>query len=815
MSRARPLLPPGKADLIPVEILSEIFLFTVQGWAWYRDDLILVCRRWHAIILLIPGIHSQLTIKRTTQKEEVQAFIQGRKSRLDVTVDMNDESAIDGDGFNTDTFHACFMAAAQAASRWRSLNLISPPPREEYKALQILQPLVHLKSFKLACGFGEFVEPLMTAISRSASPNFNTMYLEDPIAVLYLVQPTCLQINHSLRTLKIQLSKRMNITADVLPHLHRLEIFEARHLCLPFYPPDASLPLTHTLRFLHLKSVSVQWMAGHIFPALKECHVIFPHHAGMVQALQPVTMPFCSYLLYHSNDLRPLTHLHLPSLYKLEVKSGQWNAWRGNPQLSALRPVVAAAAKSLTVLHLDVECSEKLLVYMLSLVPALDQLRLGLARPNTLTATFFRALIVGEPNADDASDMVGPLSRAIVPLCPSLTSLYLQYRRWLRGPDNRALIAIFGDIMVSRNLEIHRSFNLWLSLDEASKSSWSIDKPVKNSQDLESEDLMLGILVPHGIVPISTAFPPNGVVALPLKEAEYLHLRHFHFPSSVEFLFTHDNMELVVYDYDRALLPTSLPCALPLFYALRVLVMEGVNHSFLAGHTFHKLEKCRVVKSHNSFGASPSLFTETEMPVCTRVDIDDPYLLATFRLPQIYELALTFSHPNSSIIWEKHIMMNANLSGLNLLHMKGWPFDGDLIPILRSLPLLETLIISSRRGVVSFRPFLPMDANETSGLEETSGEGQMLVLLCPRLRSLQIEWNALSMQPELIPILNDVVTLRSECGSPLKSFTFSKFSCKPRSKLQLIGSGGRFTMEILFWSGRLMRSLMRRPVDSN
>jgi hypothetical protein len=73
------------------------------------------------------------------------------------------------------------------------------------------------------------------------------MVLADPVAVLYLVQPTCLHITHSLTTLKIQLSKRMDSPVDILPHLQRLEIFEARHLCLPFYPPDASLPLIHTL----------------------------------------------------------------------------------------------------------------------------------------------------------------------------------------------------------------------------------------------------------------------------------------------------------------------------------------------------------------------------------------------------------------------------------------------------------------------------------------------------------------------------------------------------------------------------------------
>jgi hypothetical protein len=142
---------PGKADLIPVEILSEIFLLRVQDWPWYQRNLMLVCQRWHAIMLSTPGIHSQLTIRRATQKEVVQAFIQGRNSRLHVRVDMNDEK--DGGDFNAENFHACFMAASQAASRWSSLNLISPPPHGEYKALQISQPLERLESFKVGLRF--------------------------------------------------------------------------------------------------------------------------------------------------------------------------------------------------------------------------------------------------------------------------------------------------------------------------------------------------------------------------------------------------------------------------------------------------------------------------------------------------------------------------------------------------------------------------------------------------------------------------------------------------------------------------------------
>jgi len=790
-------LPPGKADLIPVEILEEIFLLIVLHGSEYRRDLMLVCRRWHAIILSTPGIHSQLTIRKATQKEVVRAFIQGRKSRLHIRVDMNDEK--DGSDFNPETFHACFMAAAQAASRWSSLTLISPPPREEYKALQILQPLVHLESIRVACDVGEFLEPLMTAISRCDSPNLTTIHLEEPTAVLYLVQPACLHITHSLTTLKVQLSKRMDSSVDILPHLHRLNTFEARNLCLPFYPPDAYLSLTHTLRFLDLKSVSVQWMAGHDFPALEHCNVKFPRHADFIQALQPVTMPSCFYFRYHSNDLHPLAQFHLPSLRVLDVKSGQWNVWRGNPHIATLCPVVAAGAKSLTELRLDVECSEQLLLYMLNLIPALTVLWLGLARPNALSTNFFEAFIIRDTNADGASDMVGPPGQAAAPLCPLLESLDLEYRRWLRGPDKKALIIAFGDIMASRNLkESHRPFKLLLIVDQA--LYWSIDKPVRKIQDLRRSTLMLGISVPCGIIPISTALPWEGVVALPLNGAEYLHLRGpFRTKCSVEFLFTNDHMELMVYVQDRLPPPTSLPCALPLFNALRVLVVEGVNASFLTGHTFHKLERCRLQSSYLLI-APLSLITETEMPLCTRIDINDPHLLAAFKLPLIHELALDFSHPNCSTIWEKHIAVNTNLSGLTLLHMKKWPSDGDLVPILRSLPMLETLIISSPLGLVPFRAFLPMDATASLVLKHASGEGLPLAVLCPSLQSLRIEREDPSPTPELIPLLKDIIILRAEFGSPLKEFTFEGVFTLPGyqtpwCKEQLVGKNGSFAME--------------------
>jgi len=130
--------------------------------------------------------------------------------------------------------------------------------------------------------------------------------------------------------------------------------------------------------------------------------------------------------------------------------------------------------------------------------------------------------------------------------------------------------------------------------------------------------------------------------------------------------------------------------------------------------------------------------------------------------------------------------------------MKKWPSDGDLVPILRSLPMLETLIISSPLGLVPFRAFLPMDANASLVLKHASGEGLPLAVLCPSLQSLRIEREDPSPTPELIPLLKDIIILRAEFGSPLKEFTFSKFPewwSETGSLVQLVGTNGSFTME--------------------
>src|SRR5258706_7677952 len=341
----------------------------------------LVSWHWHNIMLSTPGIHSQLKIYQWTKKKDVKRF--GKRWLLDVTVnpehvpvDINPQFASD---MNPVKFHACFMAAAKAASRWCLLALLLLPPLRGYKDLKIIHPLKNLESFKLAssCNLGNFLEPLLNTITTTATSHFTVLEVFHPDASLYLLQPAHFQIFSSLTTLKL-ICRRMQNLVDVLPSLHKLKIFEAHCLFLPIYPPGIDLPLFQTLHVLHLTSVSVQWMAGQMFPALEECSIIFPHHSNTIQS-ESVYMPSCSILKYDSNNLSALEHFHISHLENLEIKCDQWRTWRGNLQLAGMQPIFAT--QSLTCLHLQIKCSEWLLVYMLRLVPALEELWMGLLSP--------------------------------------------------------------------------------------------------------------------------------------------------------------------------------------------------------------------------------------------------------------------------------------------------------------------------------------------------------------------------------------------------------------------------------------------------
>ena len=773
--------------LLPTEILSIIFLLVAEDEYGidYRMRLMLVCRHWYAIMLSTPGIPSYLRIDNSTTMEIVRAAIQGTKWLLDVTIRIYDKST--GQDFNSDAFDECLVSAIEVASRCKYLSVGSFPPPGDWKAFQIVPPLKNLESSCLSqdCDIGSFFELFMTAITTTATPRLTEMVLYDHNSVLYLVQPDCAHIFCSVTNLAIWLSKRMETSTNILPYLQRLERFQTRHLCLPFYPHDSPLPLTQTLRDLTLISVSVQWMAGKVFPVLQSCHITFPHQIDTL-GLQPVTMSACTSLGYNSNDLDPLRCFHDLPFARLTVKSGQWNVTRGNHQLMAICRMIIPRAHSLTKLDVQVRCSGQLLTCMLNLLPALKVLELGLASPHALNEAFFQAFVATKANADIQRE-VGTPSR--LPLCSKLVELRVKYTRWLRDPERTALLPVFGDIVSSRHLE--EGFGLYLKF-EGLAQNWVVLTHIESIRDVEvGPRSLIRISSPLGIIPlVNLADEGDPLTEVPFKEAEYL------VPGDQLFidclLSLHNLMELRV--KGGRILTSEPPPTLHLFHTLRVLEAGKIHHSFLAGQTFHKLERCRM----SSYGEGPQLSHDqvTRMPVCTRLDVDDLTLLATLKLPKICELGGSFDHPEFNMIWEAHIAVNANLAGLELLHVYGWHQQADLIQALRCLPVLKSLILANGPDLDTafFEEFIPMHPSETAVLIQSHDEGQISAILCPMLRSLLIEGCCLTERVELMPVLKQFATLRAACGSPLERFTLS--SIEFGRKYELIGNQGGFVVEM-------------------
>ena len=784
------LPPPHKSHLIPVEIFSEIFQYTVQADPRSQTNLMLVCRYWHKIMLSTPGMHSHLKIDRSTREQDVQR--PGKGWLLDVTIDYGGQLVLDSS--DPLKFYACLVAAVEAASRWRSLTLLSFSLGHDLD-LQIVHPLQRLESFRLnaRCDFGNVLRRIISAITATTTPRFTVMEIFHSDAALYIVKPAHFQMFSSLTTLRL-ISRRIQNPVDILPSLHKLEIFEAHHLSLPNYPPTVDLPLTRVLRVLHLKSVSVQWMTGRIFPALKECSIIFPNHAD---AIQSVYMPSCSVLEYDSNNLGTLEHFHHPPLLRLEVRCSQWRAWRGNLQLVALHRIFAP--QSLTCLHLEIKCSERLLAHMLELVPGLEELSMRLSGPHVLSSAFFLAFAAGGRSAS-----VGPSSQKAAPLCRKLKLLRLHYKRWSRGAERNALIPAFGAIAASHPPE-EILFSFYFSIGEGSElQKWIIHEPVERCDvELESNTTFIGISGPHGIVPLSIApieLKHGYYASLRFTEAEYITINEpLNLP--IDFLPScHCLKEVRMSSSHLNRRPDTLllPCA-PLFYALKVLAVFSISPAFFIGQTFHKLEKYQEVWDRGEY--DPRMWPLTDMPVCTRLIAPLPRV-ATLKLPQIRELSVLFYHELPHYLWEKHIAVNANLSGLKLLELRtsnsDWFNFTNISNILRSVPALETLVLNCGMPFVPllpfFKAFLPMDAHGISVLNQSDREGRAFRVFCPALKSLQIEGIRPPTQPHLMAVLKDIVTLRAIIGSPLESFILY-FPWRPEKKLELIGRDGSFIME--------------------
>lgn len=264
---------------------------------------------------------------------------------------------------------------------------------------------------------------------------------------------------HYLRKFKVDLAE-MKDPLDLLPHFQCLEDMDVHRLHLPLYSDTVHLPLTRTLKRLYLKSTSVQWMNNRTFPNLGDCTIIWPHFPEALLGQSGVDLPSCRTLTYDDHLLQPLGAFKLSSMDKLVVRNEAWNRPRGGQQLSFIWGPNLSIESVLRprILHLDTQCYDQHLITTLKMIPHVEELILGLVRPDALGKKFLLAMAAkrgrghlhGKEAGEGASGVdSGPAWTAN--LCPNLRVFGLKYRRWLREYENDDLTPLFRKIVESRS----------------------------------------------------------------------------------------------------------------------------------------------------------------------------------------------------------------------------------------------------------------------------------------------------------------------------------------------------------------------------
>ena len=103
-----------------------------------------------------------------------------------------------------------------------------------------------------------------------------------------------------------------------------------------------------------------------------------------------VGLPICANFTYDDHLLQPPTAFNLPSLGELIVRNEAWNRPRGSQQPSLILGPTIPLDKILRprVLHLDTQCYDQHLISALKMIPEIEELILGLVRPEALKIPF-------------------------------------------------------------------------------------------------------------------------------------------------------------------------------------------------------------------------------------------------------------------------------------------------------------------------------------------------------------------------------------------------------------------------------------------
>jgi hypothetical protein len=426
---------------LPTEILAEIFSVDFEG----RQSpirLMLVCQHWCTVVEGLASMWESLMLGTWTAPGRVERAL-NRAWWLNVVIHTDEDSQrSDGDG---EAYIALVLAAVNA-SRWKRLTIESLPherseeathPVPSFASLSPIKALKYLRTTSQAES-SPLLTPLLENIGSAAVGSLSTIETTSPYTIQHLLQPAYTQSFHVLTTLQVALRKTGD-SVDLLPHLSRLEVLDLTSVSLPSYADHINLPFTSSLRQLRLKAVSLQWMGGRIFPNLLSCTIISP--ARYPPLLSDIECPVCTELEFRNWSVRVAGQFRAPMVHSLAIKSNGWTPVRGTRQVILLCSVGLGVQLQPRILHLATLCKENVLLSILRLLPALEELRLDIERPCVLGRRFYTGLLA-KPTNDLKSDIqrgwdVLPMGMGTrkSTICPFLKRLELKYERWLRQTD--------------------------------------------------------------------------------------------------------------------------------------------------------------------------------------------------------------------------------------------------------------------------------------------------------------------------------------------------------------------------------------------
>jgi len=628
--------PHGRSinTYFPVELLRGIFLYCIEVNQIRAGDLASVCYYWMSIITTMPRLWSTLRVGAWTKRERVATWLQ-RAYPLKIVIDAERD---DQRPSKTPPFVALQDALA-SSHKWHGLTISSFLPENlvsqlDFQAARPMNGLITL-CVVAGCVHSPYFTRLLDLVP-SSDASLSELRLYAAFAGAYFIQPHFFSVLQNLTVLIVN-GREIHEPFPLLPDFAQLQIFEADHLLLPWYEPNANLPLLHTLQKLRLRASSIQWMAGKEFLHLVECAILLPHHWEAVQQHR-VKLPSCSKFAYHGYPMTTVQCFHLPQMKALELRSHDCKQQRVYQELYHLCTLGASISK-LTTLHLTLQCSERVFIKVLEYMGTLQELVLSIAYPSSSWTAFLKSL-VAKPSTDnwskwnryDEKHDWGELSSSQTwhaALLPFLRYLGIQspkgfsYSQCLHNLPLLRLVA-WTRAHLSPPLE---HLKLWegrgttddIAIDYI--STGYLDKHLGASREEYDWKIIRGMVtqslcIDNDDTPLFKQLHSTVL----FRQLQILEIKHLHDVEVHIFPFLEQIKEIELHHCVSACSPGA---DLPLIHTLQRLQLNHSTFSWMLGRTFTTLKECNLYDPKDAFeDLSRRKGLQVDIPTCTALRWD-------------------------------------------------------------------------------------------------------------------------------------------------------------------------------------------------